>query len=396
MPSFGVNIVIFLAGRVLLMQREDFEVWCLPGGGVELCETVAQAARREAQEETGLQVTLTRLVGVYSRPRPGAPTEHVVVFAAQAVGGELRPQVGEAIALQTFDPADLPEDLVPWHRQRILDAVAGRGGGVAWWHDRHWPFPPGVDWREVQRLCAEEMTANPALSRADFYRRWLAQPGAHGDEDELRQPPNGRADAGEAAFEQQGGDSRAPDLGANVAIFDHGRVLLTRRQDYDVWCLPGGHVEEGETIAESARRETMEEVGLQVRLRRLTGVYSEPRWYHRGLHVFSFIGEVSAGELRLQTEEVAEARFFGPDELPEDLLFGHLPRLQHAFARIGGAVVWRQPGFWNLPAGLSRQQIYALRDRSGLSRRQFYFKYLGEYDAAAQVLEVEGEHAEVG
>jgi ADP-ribose pyrophosphatase YjhB (NUDIX family) len=54
MPSLGVNIAVIQDGQILLTQREDFEVWCLPGGEVDACESIAQAAVREALEETGL------------------------------------------------------------------------------------------------------------------------------------------------------------------------------------------------------------------------------------------------------------------------------------------------------------------------------------------------------
>ncbi len=61
----GVTVAVIDEDRILLTKREDFEVWCLPGGGVDPGESVAQAAIREAREETGLEVQLTRLVGIY-------------------------------------------------------------------------------------------------------------------------------------------------------------------------------------------------------------------------------------------------------------------------------------------------------------------------------------------
>ena len=67
MPILGTIVAIFKDGKVLLTKRADFEVWCLPGGGVEDGESVAEAAVREAYEETGLVVLLTGVVGVYSR-----------------------------------------------------------------------------------------------------------------------------------------------------------------------------------------------------------------------------------------------------------------------------------------------------------------------------------------
>ncbi|MEA1977398.1 MAG: NUDIX domain-containing protein, partial [Chloroflexota bacterium] len=67
LPPIVVSVAVLRDGQVLLTMREDFQVWCLPSGGVEFGEPVADAALRETREETGLDVRLTRLVGVYSR-----------------------------------------------------------------------------------------------------------------------------------------------------------------------------------------------------------------------------------------------------------------------------------------------------------------------------------------
>jgi ADP-ribose pyrophosphatase YjhB (NUDIX family) len=55
-PIIGVNIAIFQDNRLLLTQREDFEVWRLLGGVIEPGETLAAAAMRDAKEEIGLDV----------------------------------------------------------------------------------------------------------------------------------------------------------------------------------------------------------------------------------------------------------------------------------------------------------------------------------------------------
>lgn len=66
-------------------------------------------------------------------------------------------------------------------------------------------------------------------------------------------------------------------LGCSAAIFDEqGRIFLTRRADNGRWCLPGGRMESGESVAEACEREVWEETGLRVRVRRLVGVYSHP------------------------------------------------------------------------------------------------------------------------
>ncbi len=99
-------------------------------------------------------------------------------------------------------------------------------------------------------------------------------------------------------------------LGCSAAIFDeHKRVLLTRRADNGQWCLPGGGMESGESAAEACERETFEETGLKIRVKRLVGVYSHPDQlviYPDGNKVFivalHFEAEIIGGELGLSNE----------------------------------------------------------------------------------------------
>ena len=69
-------------------------------------------------------------------------------------------------------------------------------------------------------------------------------------------------------------------LGCSVVIFDEARkkVLLTKRADNGLWCLPGGGVDPGESVEETVIREAWEETGLTIRVLRLIGVYSDPDW----------------------------------------------------------------------------------------------------------------------
>jgi ADP-ribose pyrophosphatase YjhB (NUDIX family) len=119
------------AGRILLQRRSDNGLWALPGGSVEIGESVREAIVREVREETGLSVEVVRLIGVYSDPRtqlvryPDGNVVHYIssLFACRIVAGELR-TCEETLDLQFFDPAYLPDDLLPMHRIRIQDALA--------------------------------------------------------------------------------------------------------------------------------------------------------------------------------------------------------------------------------------------------------------------------------
>jgi len=108
-PLLTVDTIITDAdGRVVLIRRghEPFrDHWALPGGFVEIGETVEQAAIRETAEETGLTVKLDRLVGVYSDPTRD-PRGHTVTvaFLAHPLEGALRGADDAAEACWFDDP----------------------------------------------------------------------------------------------------------------------------------------------------------------------------------------------------------------------------------------------------------------------------------------------------
>ena len=132
----GVSALIHTAEGVLLQRRSDNQLWGLPGGGVEPGESVSQAVVREVREETGLEVTPVRLIGVYSAPEndqivtyPDGNVIHYVStsFECRIVGGTLACGT-ESLELGWFDPDRLPAELVPMHRIRIFDALARQPG----------------------------------------------------------------------------------------------------------------------------------------------------------------------------------------------------------------------------------------------------------------------------
>jgi ADP-ribose pyrophosphatase YjhB (NUDIX family) len=114
-------------GRVLLTRRTinpSRGLWTFPGGYVDFGETVTDAAMRETWEETGLKVTLTGLVGVYTYP--GAPV--IIVYGARVESGTLRP-CSENDLLEWRGVAEIPwEHLAfPSTRDALRDWVAARG-----------------------------------------------------------------------------------------------------------------------------------------------------------------------------------------------------------------------------------------------------------------------------
>jgi ADP-ribose pyrophosphatase YjhB (NUDIX family) len=119
-----------------------------------------------------------------------------------------------------------------------------------------------------------------------------------------------------------------PTFGVNVAVIRDGQVLLTRRNDLPVWCLPGGGLDDGETLAEAAIRDVREETGLEVKLSRLVGVYSRPYWLHGGAHVILFAAQPVGGSLLTVTNETTGAGYFGSKALPDMLHNLSLPRLR--------------------------------------------------------------------
>lgn len=173
MPTLGVTVAVIRDGRVLVTKRADFPMWCLPGGGVDAGESVAQAAVREVREETGLRVVLTRLVGVYSRPRWYQGGDHSLFFAASPIGGMLRPWESEVLEAGFHAPDALPEPFLWWHRQKIEHALSGVGGAV-WSQDAVWPVEDDLSFGQVLALRDRE----PVLARqvlAEFCRRPGAQ-----------------------------------------------------------------------------------------------------------------------------------------------------------------------------------------------------------------------------
>ena len=111
-------------GRILLQRRTDNGLWALPGGTMELTDSLPGTAVREVKEETGLDIEITGLVGTYTDPRHviayadgEVRRQFNVCFTARITGGTLTLS-DESTALRFVSPADL--DTLPMHHTQRL------------------------------------------------------------------------------------------------------------------------------------------------------------------------------------------------------------------------------------------------------------------------------------
>ncbi len=129
--------------------------------------------------------------------------------------------------------------------------------------------------------------------------------------------------------------------GARIVVHDRlGRVLLELRSDFRRWGLPGGHQEVGDSSAETAIREVLEETGLRIRRPQVFGIASDPRHetirFPNGDRTQSvsvlFHARKPRGEPKFDPRETLGLGWFALDELPASLMPNSLRTLK-AFAR---------------------------------------------------------------
>ena len=122
-PALTVDTIIIEDSKIVLIKRLNDPYknhWALPGGFVEYGETVENAAVREAKEETGLDIKLEKLVGVYSDPNRD-PRGHTVtvVFVASIIGGQLKSDSDAKDAI-FIEQADLENISLAFDHNEIL------------------------------------------------------------------------------------------------------------------------------------------------------------------------------------------------------------------------------------------------------------------------------------
>jgi 8-oxo-dGTP diphosphatase len=119
-PSLTVDIICEISGGIVLVERKYQPFgWALPGGFVDVGETVEAAAIREAKEETGLDIELIRQFHVYSDPKRDARGHSVaVVFIAKASGSPVGGD--DAKSARIFPKNEIPANM-PFDHRQILD-----------------------------------------------------------------------------------------------------------------------------------------------------------------------------------------------------------------------------------------------------------------------------------
>jgi 8-oxo-dGTP pyrophosphatase MutT (NUDIX family) len=137
-------------------------------------------------------------------------------------------------------------------------------------------------------------------------------------------------------------------FGASALVLDDTgeRMLLTRRSDNGHWCLPGGRMDPGESVAETCVREVREETGLEVEVVRLIGLYSSPDMLveyadgnRRQIVAAHFLVRVLGGSLGLSDETTAYGYFSRAEVEVLDLMESHRPRIADSFVRQEAAFV---------------------------------------------------------
>ena len=111
------GIILNKQNKILLCHRRDYDLWNLPGGGLEKNESIQSGLIREVKEETGLAVKISRLAGVYSKPYKN---EIVFSFVCEPTNGKITLNE-EADKIEYFEINKLPTNIPSKQKERIKD-----------------------------------------------------------------------------------------------------------------------------------------------------------------------------------------------------------------------------------------------------------------------------------
>ena len=303
LPVAGVLLV--REGRVLLTRRSAAmerggRRWAFPGGHVESGETAEEAALRETREEAGVEARLTGIVG-----RPHSILDPSTLVVAYRGETEQEPRAGdETEAVRWFAPEELPwaEIAFPTTEAALRDLLA-----------------EGLD-EPVQPLRPSHDQLRPSPRAIEAHCRRCAgrmrEPEAH----EEGHAVCDERDCGLVRWHN-------PATGAGIFIIRERRLLLAQRapsmsRGGGQWVGPGGHIEAGETAEDALRREVREEIGVDVTITALNGVYSErdPAIVH-----VSYLGTVTEEPRAL--DETSAVRWFRRADIrwPQIFADSHAP-----------------------------------------------------------------------
>lgn len=272
LPGAGV-LILNEAGEVLLQRRTDNGTWGIPGGFMEPGERLEETARREVWEETGLTVGAMELFGIFSGPALHYRYPHgdeVYNVSAVYISREVAGIPAQGVELRWFTPSLLPGSINP----------------------PHMPI--------LERFCADGR-GRESRSGGSISASYIG---------EVRQLIGNR-----------------PLLICGAAIIvrdEQGRILLQKSADFGHWAWPGGSMELGESLEETARREVREETGIEVGPLTLVTVLSEEFVvYPNGdqAHIISavYTAQAVGGHATADGHETLSVAFFPPDALPRPI-----------------------------------------------------------------------------
>ena len=138
-PIVAVDGAVFDSdGRLLLAQRADSGLWCMPGGASDVGESPSAGAVREVREETGLEVRANRVIGVFDNRSFDLPSiarhAYYVVFECEVLGGTLTPSIETTDFVWVTEEEALGVPLFRSHKKKVPAAFAAH-------RDPHAPTP---------------------------------------------------------------------------------------------------------------------------------------------------------------------------------------------------------------------------------------------------------------
>lgn len=119
----GVRVMMIQDEKVWLVRQTYMRGWFMPGGGIKKMETLEEAARREAREETGAELGELILMGAYSNFTEWK-SDHNIVFICKDFKFKNKTDA-EIAELRAFSLNELPDDLWPGHRRRLQEYIEG-------------------------------------------------------------------------------------------------------------------------------------------------------------------------------------------------------------------------------------------------------------------------------